>query len=192
VVLALVTSIERHIYLIRGQRVMLDVDLAALTAVPTKRLNEQVNRNQRFPEDFMFRLTMTEAKTVMSARSQFAALKRPAPQYLAYVFTEQGVAMLSSELNSYRSIAANIAIMRAFVSFAKSRSKTRNWRRSRLSVRKVFKAVYQLMETPAEPVQRPRSDSPVITASAFKVALCDLSRRLFVANPPAGPIAVPL
>lgn len=124
-----VEIIERRIYLIRGQKVMLDSDLAELYGVTTKRLNEQVHRNlKRFPEDFMFQLTADEAESLRSQivtlneralRSQIATLKTTGRgrhrKYLPYVFTEQGVAMLSSVLNSERAIEANIVIMRAFV-----------------------------------------------------------------------------
>ena len=93
---------------------MLDNDLAALYQVSTKRLNEQVKRNlKRFPDDFMIRLTEEENN---SLRSHFATLKRGKhKKYLPYAFTEQGVAMLSSILNSERAIQVNIAIMRAFI-----------------------------------------------------------------------------
>jgi len=93
---------------------MLDADLAELYGVPTKRLNEAVRRNAaRFPEDFMFQLTVDEAETL---RSQFAASNgRGGRRYIPYVFTELGVAMLSSVLNSERAVQVNIAIMRAFV-----------------------------------------------------------------------------
>ncbi len=106
--------IESNILMIRGHRVMLDRYLAELYGVPTKRLNEQVGRNiTRFPDDFMFQLTKPEAS---SLRSQNATLKRGQHfKYLPYVFTEQGVAMLSSVLNSDRAIQVNIAIMRTFV-----------------------------------------------------------------------------
>ena len=113
--------IERRIFVIRSQKVMLDKDLAGLYSVPTKRLNEQVRRNlKRFPEDFMFQLSWEEAEFL---RSQFATLNKADKsskrgkhiKYLPYAFTEQGVAMLSSVLNSERAIQVNIAIMRAFV-----------------------------------------------------------------------------
>src|SRR6266849_10784845 len=108
--------IEKAILLIRGQKVMLDSDLAELYGVATKRLNEQVRRNRaRFPKDFMFQLTGKEAE---SLRSQNATLKKGRGRhrkYAPYAFTEQGVAMLSSVLNSERAIEVNIAIMRAFV-----------------------------------------------------------------------------
>ena len=110
-----VQLIERRIYLIRGHKVMLDVDLAGLYQVPTKRLNEQVRRNlKRFPEDFMFQLMNAEAEAL---RSQIATSKpgRGGRRYLPYAFTERGVAMLSSVLNSERAIEVNIAIMRVFV-----------------------------------------------------------------------------
>ncbi len=106
--------IEQSILLIRGHKVMLDRDLAELYGVPTKRLNEQVQRNLgRFPDDFMFQLTAEEADAL---RSQIATSKkgRGGRRYRPYVFTEYGVAMLSSVLRSDRAIQVNIAIMRAF------------------------------------------------------------------------------
>lgn len=110
-----VAVVERRIYLIRGQKVMLDADLAALYEVATRVLIQAVKRNPtRFPEDFMFQLT---AKEALSLRSQIVTSKegRGGRRYLPYVFTEQGVAMLSSVLNSERAIEVNIVIMRAFV-----------------------------------------------------------------------------
>ena len=107
--------IERRILLIRGHKVMLDRHLADLYEVPTFRLNEAVKRNRRrFPEDFMFQLTKEEAD---SLTSQIAMSKpgRGGRRTLPYVFTEQGVAMLSTVLNSERAIAVNIAVMRTFV-----------------------------------------------------------------------------
>ena len=111
--LVLQEAVESKILLIRGYKVMLDTDLARLYGVTTKRLNEQVKRNiRRFPPDFMFQLSIEEAT---SSRSQFATLKQGQNiKYLPYVFTEHGVAMLSSVLNSERAIQVNIAIMRAF------------------------------------------------------------------------------
>jgi hypothetical protein len=106
--------IEKAILLIRGQKVILDRDLAQLYGVPTKVLNQAVRRHaKRFPPDFMYQLTAAEAT---ASRSQFVTLKRGHNiKYLPYAFTEQGVAMLSSVLNTDRSIEVNIAIMRAFV-----------------------------------------------------------------------------
>jgi len=110
-----ISSVESKIYIIRGQRVMLDHDLAELYEVPTKRLKEQVQRNpKRFPPDFMFTLTEQE---VMRLRSQIATSKegRGGRRYAPIAFTEQGIAMLSAVLHSDRAIDVNIAIMRAFI-----------------------------------------------------------------------------
>ena len=109
-------TVQNMIYEIRGQKVMLDQDLAELYEVPTYRLNEAVKRNiKRFPEDFMFQLTEDEWKKYL--RSQFAISKnnQGGRRYTPYVFTEQGVSMLSSVINSEHAIEVNISIMRAFV-----------------------------------------------------------------------------
>ncbi|MFH2202811.1 MAG: ORF6N domain-containing protein [Elusimicrobiota bacterium] len=109
-------AIEGSILLIRGRRVMLDRDLAALYGVPTKQLNRAVKRHERrFPADFMFQMNPTEFKNwrcqfgTSNPRLKMGLRRRP------YLFTEQGVAMLSSVLNSERAILVNITIMRAFV-----------------------------------------------------------------------------
>jgi hypothetical protein len=108
--------IHQRILTIRGHRVMLDSDLAELYGVPTKVFNQAVQRNaERFPEDFMFQLAREEAD---SLRSQIVTLKTDRGKhrkYLPFVFTEQGVAMLSGVLRSQRAVQVNIAIMRAFV-----------------------------------------------------------------------------
>jgi hypothetical protein len=125
----IIQSIQNRIYEIRGERVMLDKDLAVLYEVETKFLNLAVKRNiKRFPSDFMFQLTKEEFD---SLRLQIATLKNDEPlrsqsvilkagrgqhkKYLPYVFTEQGVAMLSGVINSEKAISMNIAIMRTFV-----------------------------------------------------------------------------
>jgi ORF6N domain len=127
-----VEPIAQRILQLRGQKVLLDRDLAALYGVETRVLNQAVKRNRdRFPVDFMFRLTAAEAQRL---RSQIVTVKRQMAQaeqvaatssqivmrsrgarYRPYAFTEQGVAMLSSVLNSERAVKVNIAIMRAFV-----------------------------------------------------------------------------
>ncbi|PKM99620.1 MAG: DNA-binding protein [Elusimicrobia bacterium HGW-Elusimicrobia-2] len=108
-----VEIIANKIYLIRGQKVMLDRDLAKLYGVETKRLVEQIKRNiKRFPDDFMFQMAKKEFENL---RSQVATSKRGGRRYFPYVFTEQGIAMLSGVLNSDRAISVNIAIMRTFV-----------------------------------------------------------------------------
>ena len=151
--------IERKIYLIRGHKVMLDSDLAELYGVTTKRLNEQVRRNlKRFPSDFMFQLSSKEAE---SSRSQIATSKRGGRRYLPYAFTEQGVAMLSSVLNSDRAIEVNIQIMRAFVKLRemiashKELAKRLDELESKYDeqFKVVFDAIRELM-TPPEPKRR--------------------------------------
>ena len=107
--------IERGIHLIRGHKVMLDSDLAALYQVATFRLNEAVKRNRpRFPADFMFQLTRKEAASLTS-QPAISNKGRGGRRTLPYAFTEHGVAMLSSVLNSERAIQMNIMIFRAFV-----------------------------------------------------------------------------
>ena len=107
--------IETMVRVVRGQRVMLDSDLAKLYGVTTKRLNEQVSRNrERFPDDFAYQLTQQK---VNALRSQFATSKvdRGGQRYLPWAFTEHGVAMLSSVLRSPTAVRVNIEIMRTFV-----------------------------------------------------------------------------
>jgi len=109
--------IENKIYEIRGQKVMLDFDLAEMYGVETKRLKEQVRRNaERFPSDFLFQLTNEEANLLIpNLRSQNATSNKGGTRYAPFAFTEQGVAMLSGILRSPRAIEVNINIMRAFV-----------------------------------------------------------------------------
>jgi len=149
--------IEKAIYLIRGEKVMLDRDLASLYEVETGALNRAVKRNlQRFPADFMFQLTTEEAD---SLRCQIGISKRGrgGRRFLPYVFTEQGVAMLSSVLNSERAILVNIEIMRAFVKLRQMLASNAELSRrlgelesrydKQFSV--VFDAIRRLMATPA-------------------------------------------
>src|SRR5437588_6287718 len=172
-------QIERRIYFIRGQNVMLDSDLAQLYDVQTKALNLAVKRNaSRFPGDFMFRLTEKEAENL---RSHFATSNVPTAQrksrlrfqtetsnvgrggrrYLPYVFTEQGVAMLSSVLRSERAVEVNIAIMRTFVRLREMLLSNADLARKLNALeqkydaqfRVVFDAIRELM-TPAEPQRR--------------------------------------
>ncbi|MFH0763822.1 MAG: ORF6N domain-containing protein [Candidatus Omnitrophota bacterium] len=157
-----IEKIENRIFQFRGKKVMVDADLAELYMVPTKRLNEQVKRNmRRFPEDFMFQLTKEEVITlqsrVLDSRSQIATLKQGQNiKYFPYVFTEQGVAMLSSVLNSERAILVNIQIMRAFVglrrvglTYAGLKHKIEDMEKKydkQFGI--VFKAIKKLMEPP--------------------------------------------
>ena len=128
----IIQAIQNRIYTIRGERVMLDRDLAAIYGIETKSLNLSVKRNiKRFPTDFMFRLAKEEVDLLKiskngqdisgsSLRFQNETSKvRGGARYLPYAFTEQGVAMLSGVLNSERAIQMNIAIMRAFVEIRK-------------------------------------------------------------------------
>ena len=105
------------IRLVRGQKVLLDNDLARLYGVETRVLNQAVKRNaERFPDDFMFQLSPDESEAWLRSRSQFVILKRGENlKYRPYAFTEQGVAMLSGVLHSDRAVQVNIEIMRAFV-----------------------------------------------------------------------------
>lgn len=110
--------IQNKIYQIRGQKVMLDVDLAELYGVQTKVLNQAVKRNiSRFPSDFLFQLTKIETENL---RSQFVTSSWGGSRYLPFAFTEQGVAMLASILKSETAIQVNIAIVRAFVAIRQS------------------------------------------------------------------------
>lgn len=159
-----VEFIEKKILLIRGQKVMLDSDLAELYGVETRVLNQAVRRNiQRFPEDFMFELSAEEND---SLRSQFVILKKSRGQhrkYLPYAFTEQGVAMLSSVLNSNRAIEVNILIMRAFVKLREMISSHKDLAKKLEDLEKkydsqfklVFDAIRQLMAPPEPKKKRP-------------------------------------
>ena len=105
--------IQEKIFIIRGERVMLDFDLAELFEVETKALKQAVKRNiERFPDDFMFEVTIEEYH---SLRSQIVTSTRGGRRYMPYAFTEQGVSMLSSVLKSKKAIVVNIVIIRAFV-----------------------------------------------------------------------------
>ena len=109
-------TIAERIHLIRGERVLLDVDLAMLYGVTTSNLNKAVQRNaDRFPTDFMFQLGPEEAKSLIFQFGISKRVGRGGNRRLSYAFTEQGVAMLSSVLHSARAVAVNIEIMREFV-----------------------------------------------------------------------------
>ena len=157
-------NIPRRILTIRSHRVMLDLDLAELYGVTTKRLNEAVRRNAaRFPNDFMFQLAPGESK---SLRSQFATSNgRGGRRYLPYAFTEQGVAMLSSVLNSKRAILVNIAIMRAFVRLRETMGAHKEFARTLedleqkytahdTQIKGIFDALRALMVPPKTPRRR--------------------------------------
>ncbi|MBN4081276.1 ORF6N domain-containing protein [Caldithrix abyssi] len=110
-------TINDKIALVRGQKIILDRDLAEMYSVETKRLKEAVRRNlERFPSDFMFELSKDEFENL---RTQFATSSWGGARYMPMAFTEQGVAMLSSVLHSKRAVEVNIAIMRVFVQTSK-------------------------------------------------------------------------
>ena len=155
-----IERIERAILLIRGHKVMLDADLATLYEVPTKVLLQAVKRNlERFPSDFMFQL---EKQEVVILRSQFVTSSWGGRRYAPYAFTEQGVAMLSTVLNSPRAVAVNIEIMRAFVRLRLILASNNELARrldqldakTDAKFKAVFEAIRQLM-TPPEPKKRP-------------------------------------
>jgi hypothetical protein len=157
----LIENIENSIYLIRGHKVMLDSDLAVLYDIPTFYLNQQVQRNiKRFPIDFMFQLSAQELEPL---RLQIAISKkgRGGRRYLPYVFTEQGVAMLSGVLNSSRAIQVNIQIMRAFVKLRQMMASNAELAQKIVALEKkydgqfhvVFEAIRQLM-APSETKKR--------------------------------------
>ncbi len=153
--------IERRILLIRGQKVMLDADLAQLYGVETKALKRAVNRNRdRFPEDFCFQLSKAEFENL---RYQFGTSSWGGVRYSPYAFTEQGVAMLSSVLRSKRAVQVNIAIMRAFVRLREILATHKDLARKLEELEKkydkqfaiVFEAIRKLM-TPPEPAPKRR------------------------------------
>lgn len=150
--------IEQTILLIRGRRVMLDADLAKLYGVTTFNLNKAVKRNMdRFPEDFMFRLSAQETVVLTFQIGMSKPRRRGGRRYAPYVFTEQGVAMLSSVLRSKRAIQVNIAIMRTFVKLRELAASHRSLaaKLAQLEqkvgghdgqIRSLFDAIRQLME----------------------------------------------
>lgn len=153
--------IEQKIYFIRDEKVMLSSDLARLYQVAPRVLNQAVKRNiDRFPNDFMFQLTVQEFEILKSqiVTSSWGGLRRANP----YAFTEQGVAMLSSVLRSKRAVSVNIEIMRAFVRLRKLLSSNAELVRKLESLEKkydaqfkiVFDAIRELM-TPPVPKRRP-------------------------------------
>lgn len=155
--------IEEHILTIRGHRVMLDSHLAELYGVTTKALNQAVSRNKdRFPEDFMFQLSAVELE---NWRSQFVTSNSSAKMGLRrppYVFTEQGVAMLSSVLHSKRAVQVNIGIMRAFVKMREAMIAHKDLSRRLNDMERkydkqflvVFDALRELMEPPPAPSKK--------------------------------------
>lgn len=170
-------TITQRILLLRGQKVLLDSDLAELYGIETKRLNEQVRRNEtRFPDDFMFQLSTDEYAAL---RSQFATLKTGRGQhrkYMPYVFTEHGAIMAAMVLNSPRAVEVSVYVVRAFVQLRELAATHQDLAKrlddleekteaqalqqnifasnTRTQLKQVFEAIRQLM-TPPEPSRRP-------------------------------------
>jgi hypothetical protein len=157
--------IQQRIFVLRNRRVMLDRDLAELYGVPLKRLNEQVKRNQeRFPEDFTFRLTLEEGKTVLAVRSQIATIGRHL-KYAPYAFTEHGAVMLANVLRSPVAVRASIQVVRAFVALrqmlavnhvlaGKIESLERRVGKHDTELQAVLRMLRSLLEPPLEPPRR--------------------------------------
>jgi len=156
-----IQQIAKSIYLLRGQRAILDFELARLYSVTTGNLNKAVNRNRaRFPTDFMFQLTAEEADHLIF---QFGRSKgRGGRRHLPYAFTEEGVAMLSSVLRSERAVRVNIAIMRAFVKLREILETNRDLARKFAELERrvgkhdkeisaIIEAIRQLMAPPEKP-----------------------------------------
>lgn len=159
-------QVQQHIYRIRGHKVMLDRDLAALYEVETSNLNKAVKRNRdRFPADFMFQLSVQEAEALRFQIGMSKPKGRGGRRYLPYAFTEQGVSMLSSVLRTRRAVHVNIAVMRAFVRLRETLSlhkelakKLAELERKLLhhdsQIQGIFQAIRQLMTPMEKPKKR--------------------------------------
>ncbi|MBL8237529.1 MAG: ORF6N domain-containing protein [Bryobacterales bacterium] len=154
-----VSAVEGHIHVIRGQRVILDNCLASLYEVETKSINRAVKRHaERFPIDFLFQLTEIEAADL---RSQIGTSRsHGGRRYLPYAFTEQGVAMLSSVLNSQRAIQVNIAIMRAFVKTRESALAHNDLVRQLNAMEKKYDSQFQVVFTAIKKLMEPIPSKP--------------------------------
>lgn len=158
--------IESRIFVIRGHKVLLDADLAALYEVETRILNQAVKRNrERFPADFMFQLTQKESEALTSQIVMSKVTGRGGRRHAPYAFTEQGVAMLSSVLTSKRAVEVNIAIMRTFVRLRKLLATHEElarqldelrWKQEEQGqqIESVFETIQYLIEAPAESKRR--------------------------------------
>ena len=167
-----IERIEKAIYIIRGEKVMLDRDLALLYGVETKMLNRAVKRNlKRFPPDFMFQLTANEAD-VLKYQIGTSKKGRGGRRYLPYVFTEQGVAMLSSVLNSERAVLVNVEIMRAFVKLrqmlASNAELSRRLDELESKYDRQFKVVFDAIRKLMSPLVRDRKEIGFRSRSARK------------------------
>jgi hypothetical protein len=187
-----VEVIERRIFALRGHKVLLDQDLAKLYGVQLKRLNEQVKRNlDRFPQDFMFQLTLEEGKAVRTVRSQNATLRSAQHlRYPPYVFTEHGAMMLANVLKSPLAVRASIQVVRAFVRLRrmlawsnqiakKIEALERRVGEHDTDLRGIFRTLRKLIEPPPPPPKRPIGFLPGLPAKRVQ--------RNAAALPPAAP-----
>jgi hypothetical protein len=158
--LVAIEVVEKKILLIRGQKVILDVDLAELYNVTTKVFNQAVKRNiDRFPKDFMFQLTADEALTI---RSQFVTASRRNIRYLPYALTEHGIIMAASILNSQRAIDASVYVVRAFIKLREMIASHKDLTKKLNELEKkydgqfqiVFEAIRQLIEVEEKPKRK--------------------------------------
>jgi hypothetical protein len=166
--------IERAIVLVRGEKVMLDSDLAGLYGVETGALNRAVKRNPtRFPDDFMFQLTLEEAdilKCQIGISSSGHGGRRRSPPY---AFTEQGVAMLSSVLNSDRAVAVNIGIMRAFVKLRQMLASNAELARKLEAMEKKYDAQFKVVFDAIRELMSPLKPEPKRREIGFHVKYDD-------------------
>ena len=168
-------DIDSLIFEVRGQKVILDSDLALIYGVPTKRLNEQVKRNaRRFPPDFLFRLSVEEAEGCQRSRSQTATLKRGQNiKYLPYAFTEHGSIMAANVLNSPRAVDMSVFVVRAFLKMRAALTDTRQLARklaaleqeltSRLDIHEaaiveVLQRIMKILDPPPPPPEPPPTE----------------------------------
>ena len=175
-------KIEKMIYVIRKEKVMLDSDLAELYGVEIKSLNRQVKRNKsRFPKDFMFQITKEERDNLKEQSLDFEKLIA-GRKYLPYVFTEVGIAMLSSVLNSERAIQVNISIMRTFIKLRKFLAqdeslagKIEKLEKGTLEFRKgidkVFRVVFERLDVVEDSLDELKRNIPVLPTKRRKIGL---------------------
>lgn len=168
------SKIENMIYMIRGQKVMLDSDLAELYGVETKNLNKAVRRNiSRFPADFMFQLDSGDLENL---RFQIGTANSDSKKrFLPYVFTENGVAMLSGVLNSERAISVNISIMRTFTKMRalilNDEHLSKRMHELEKGTNKVFRLVFERLDTVDEEILELKRDKPLLPAKRKKIGL---------------------
>jgi hypothetical protein len=168
------SKIENMIYVIRGQKVMLDSDLAELYGVETKNLNKAVRRNiSRFPTDFMFQLDSSDLEVL---RFQFGTANSASKKrFLPHVFTENGVAMLSGILNSERAVSVNISIMRTFtkmrVMLLNDEVLSKRMHELEKGTNKVFRLVFERLDTLDEEILELKREKPLFPTKRKKIGL---------------------